>query len=118
VFEDNLEAHVGKCPFRKHADALAAQPYYSKGVNSGGGGAAVSSAAKRAAVHKLSEEGFWGLVAKIRSAHAAAAAQMRESHVAPDACEKWMKGQVDRWVRCRFETTAVIFLDCLVSVRD
>ncbi|KAM0878834.1 hypothetical protein ACQ4PT_034646 [Festuca glaucescens] len=101
VFEENLEAHVGKCPFRKHADALAAQPYYSKGINSGGGeagGGAVTSAAKRASVHKLSEEEFWGLVAKIRSAHASAAVQMRESHVAPVACDKWMKGQVDRTV--------------------
>uniref|UniRef100_A0ACD5WCJ0 Uncharacterized protein n=1 Tax=Avena sativa TaxID=4498 RepID=A0ACD5WCJ0_AVESA len=98
VFEENLEAHVGKCPFRKHADALAAQPYYSKGINSGGGEADVTSAAKRASVHKLSEEEFWGLVAKIRSAHAAAAVQMRESHVAPDACDKWMRGQVDRTV--------------------
>ena len=111
MFEDNLEAHVGKCPFRKHADALAAQPYYSKGINSGGGeagGAAITSAIKRASVHKLSEEEFWGLVAKIRSAHAAAAVQMRESHIAPDACEKWMRGQVDRWVRCRFERGAVV----------
>ncbi|KAM0928284.1 hypothetical protein ACQ4PT_002389 [Festuca glaucescens] len=101
VFQENLEAHVGKCPFRKHADALAAQPYYSKGVNSGGGeagGGVVTSAAKRSSVHKLSEQEFWGLVAKIRSAHAAAAVQMRESHVAPDACDKWMKGQVDRTV--------------------
>jgi len=98
VFEENLEAHVGKCPFRKHADALAAQPYYSKGINSGGGEADVTSAAKRASVHKLSEEEFWGLVAKIRSAHAAATVQMRESHVAPDACDKWMRGQVDRTV--------------------
>ena len=101
MFEENLEAHVGKCPFRKHADALAAQPYYSKGINSGGGEAgvaAVTSAAKRASVHKLSEEEFWALVAKIRSAHTAAAVQMRESYIAPDACDKWMKGQVDRKV--------------------
>nr|XP_051177221.1 tRNA:m(4)X modification enzyme TRM13 isoform X1 [Lolium perenne] len=98
VFEDNLEAHVGKCPFRKHANALAAQPYYSKAINSGGGGAALTSAAKRAAVHKLSEQEFRGLVAKIRSAHASAAVQMRDSHVAPVACDKWMKGQVDRTV--------------------
>ncbi|EMS67688.1 tRNA guanosine-2'-O-methyltransferase TRM13 [Triticum urartu] len=60
------------------------------------GVAAVTSAAKRASVHKLSEEEFWALVAKIRSAHAAAAVQMRESYIAPDACDKWMKGQVDR----------------------
>nr|BAJ88805.1 predicted protein [Hordeum vulgare subsp. vulgare] len=101
VFEENLEAHVGKCPFRKQADALAAQPYYSKGINSGGGeagGAAVTSATKRASVHKLSEEEFWGLVVKIRSAHTAAAVEMRESYIAPDACDKWMKGQVDRKV--------------------
>ncbi|VAH97553.1 unnamed protein product [Triticum turgidum subsp. durum] len=60
------------------------------------GVAAVTSAAKRASVHKLSEEEFWALVAKIRSAHAAAAVQMRESYIALDACDKWMKGQVDR----------------------
>lgn len=115
MFEENLEAHVGKCPFRKHADALAAQPYYSKGINSGGGEAgvaAVTSAAKRASVHKLSEEEFWALVAKIRSAHTAAAVQMRESYIAPDACDKWMKGQVDRWVlwQWQFEGVAIIFV--------
>jgi tRNA:m4X modification enzyme len=115
VFEDNLEAHVGKCPFRKHADALAAQPYYSKAINSGGGGGAVTSAAKRVAVHKLSEQDFRGLLAKIRSAHASAAVKMRESHVAPDACDKWMKGQVDRWVLWQYEVSGC---KCRVSVRD
>lgn len=99
MFEENLEAHVGKCPFRKQADALAAQPYYSKGINSGGGGGAdVTSATKRALVHGLSEEEFWGLVAKIRSAHSKAAVEMREAYAATDACDRWMRGQVDRKV--------------------
>jgi tRNA:m4X modification enzyme len=69
VFEENLEAQRRKCLFRKHADAIAAQPYYSKGINSDGGEAGVgvvTSAAKRAFMHKFSEQEFWGLVPKIR----------------------------------------------------
>ncbi|KAL6636586.1 hypothetical protein ACP70R_024158 [Stipagrostis hirtigluma subsp. patula] len=100
VLEENLEAHVGKCPLKKQATALAAQPYYSKGVNSGGGeaGRGVTSAEKRAAVYWLTEEEFRGLLGKIRSVHAAAAVAMRESYLITDACDKWMKGQVDRKV--------------------
>ncbi|XP_062214076.1 tRNA:m(4)X modification enzyme TRM13 [Phragmites australis] len=98
VLEENLDAHVGKCPLKKQVAALAAQPYYSKGVNSGGGeaGRGVTSAEKRAAVYGLTEEEFRNLLGKIRSSHAAVA--MRESYLITDACEKWMRGQVDRKV--------------------
>ncbi|TVU43907.1 hypothetical protein EJB05_03327, partial [Eragrostis curvula] len=100
VLEENLEAHVSKCPLKKQAAALAAQPYYSKGVNSGGGetGRGVTSAEKRAILYKLTEEEFRGLLRKIRSAHEAAAVAMRESYLITDACDKWMNGQVDRKV--------------------
>ncbi|WVZ61146.1 hypothetical protein U9M48_011062 [Paspalum notatum var. saurae] len=100
VLEENLEAHVGKCPLKKHVAALAAQPYYSKGINSGGGetGRGVTSAEKRAAVYRLTEDEFQGLIGKIRSVHAAAAVVMRESYLITDACDKWMGGQVDRKV--------------------
>ncbi|KAL6893762.1 hypothetical protein ACP4OV_007860 [Aristida adscensionis] len=100
VLEENLEAHVGKCPLKKQATALAAQPYYSRGVNSGGGeaGRFVTSAEKRSAVYRLTEEEFRALLGKIRSAHASAAAAMWESYLITDACDKWMKGQVDRKV--------------------
>ncbi|TVU44301.1 hypothetical protein EJB05_03737, partial [Eragrostis curvula] len=99
VLEENLEAHVSKCPLKKQAAALAAQPYYSEGVNSGGGetGRGVTSAEKRAIIYKLTEEEFRGLLGKIRSAHEAAAVAMRESYLITDACDKWMNGQVDRW---------------------
>jgi tRNA:m4X modification enzyme len=97
VLEENLAAHVGKCPLKKQAAALAAQPYYAKGVNSGGGaevGPGVASAEKRAAVYSLTDGEFRGLLGKIRSAHAALA--MRESCLITDACDKWMSGRVDK----------------------
>jgi len=99
VLEENLEAHVGKCPLKKQVAALTAQPYYSKGINSGAGepGCGVTSAEKRAAVYRLTEEEFRSLLGKIRSVHAAASAAIRESYLIPGACDKWMSGQVDRW---------------------
>ncbi|RLN20051.1 hypothetical protein C2845_PM02G42510 [Panicum miliaceum] len=100
VLEENLEAHVGKCPLKKQVAALAAQPYYSKGINSGGAeaGRGITSAEKRAAVYRLTEDEFRGLLGKIRSVHAAAAVAMRESYLITGACDKWMGGQVDRKV--------------------
>lgn len=99
MLEEKLEAHVGKCPLKKQVAALTAQPYYSKGINSGAGeaGCVVTSAEKRAAVYRLTEEEFRCLLGKIRSLHAAAAAAIRESYLITDACDKWMSGQVDRW---------------------
>lgn len=100
MLEENLEAHLGKCPLKKRAAALAAQPYYSKGINCGGGDVdrGVTSAEKRAAVYRLTEEEFRGLLGKIRSVHAAAAVGMRESYLITEACDKWMSGQVDRYM--------------------
>ncbi|RCV40081.1 hypothetical protein SETIT_9G022900v2 [Setaria italica] len=100
VLEENLEEHVGKCPLKKQVAALAAQPYYSKGINSGGSeaGRGITSAEKRAAVYRLTDDEFRGLLGKIRSVHAAAAVAMRESYLITDACDKWMSGQVDRKV--------------------
>nr|CAB3492597.1 unnamed protein product [Digitaria exilis] len=100
VLEENLEAHVGKCPLKKRVAALAAQPYYSKGINSGRAeaGSFITSAEKRAAVYRLTEDEFRGLLGKIRSVHAAAAVAMRESFMIADACDKWMGGQIDRKV--------------------
>uniref|UniRef100_A0A804P6E5 tRNA:m(4)X modification enzyme TRM13 n=1 Tax=Zea mays TaxID=4577 RepID=A0A804P6E5_MAIZE len=98
VLEENLEAHVGKCPLKKQVAALTAQPYYSKGINSGTpeAGCGVTSAEKRAAVYRLTEEEFRLLLGKIRSVHAAVAAPIRESNLITAACDKWMSGQVDR----------------------
>ena len=64
MLEENLEAHVGKCPLKKQVAALAAQPYYSKGINSGGAeaGRGITSAEKRAAVYRLTEDEFGCLV--------------------------------------------------------
>uniref|UniRef100_A0A0D9ZFD4 tRNA:m(4)X modification enzyme TRM13 n=1 Tax=Oryza glumipatula TaxID=40148 RepID=A0A0D9ZFD4_9ORYZ len=100
VLEENLEAHVGKCPLKKQAAALAAQPFYSKGINSGGGegGGGVTSAAKRALVHKLTKDELRALIEKIKLAHASAAMAMRDSFLVTDACDNWMRNQVDRKV--------------------
>jgi tRNA:m4X modification enzyme len=100
VLEENLEAHVGKCPLKKQAAALAAQPFYSKGINSGGGegGGGVTSAAKRALVHKLTKDELRALIEKIKLAHASAAMAMRDSFLVTDACDNWMRNQVDRCV--------------------
>uniref|UniRef100_A0A0E0D956 tRNA:m(4)X modification enzyme TRM13 n=1 Tax=Oryza meridionalis TaxID=40149 RepID=A0A0E0D956_9ORYZ len=100
VLEENLEAHVGKCPLKKQAAALAAQPFYSKGINSGGGEGrgGVTSAAKRALVHKLTEDELRALIEKIKSGHASAAVAMRDSFLVTDACDNWMRNQVDRKV--------------------
>uniref|UniRef100_A0A0D9W116 tRNA:m(4)X modification enzyme TRM13 n=1 Tax=Leersia perrieri TaxID=77586 RepID=A0A0D9W116_9ORYZ len=97
VLEENLETHVSKCPFKKQAAALAAQPFYSKGINSRGG-EGVTSAAKRATVHRLTEDELRALIEKIKSVHGAAAVAMRDSHLVTDACDKWMRNQADRKV--------------------
>ncbi|KAL5218706.1 hypothetical protein ABZP36_019390 [Zizania latifolia] len=100
VLEENLEAHVSKCPLKKQAAVLAEQPFYSKGINSAGGEGrgGVTSAAKRAAVHRLTEDELRALIEKIRSVHKAASVAMRESYLVTDACDKWMRNQVDRKV--------------------
>ncbi|KAF0912343.1 hypothetical protein E2562_014011 [Oryza meyeriana var. granulata] len=109
VLEENLEAHVSKCPLKKQTAALAAQPFYSKGINSGGGegGGGVTSAAKRAAVHKLTEDELHALIEKIKSVHATAAVAMRDSYLVADACDNWMRNQVDRCVFATFDGVKV-----------
>ncbi|XP_010914706.1 uncharacterized protein [Elaeis guineensis] len=101
VLHENLESHIKRCPFRKQAQALESQPYYSKGINSGGGAGDleeenVGSAAKRRAIFKLSVTEFHDLVKKIKSIHSAIVEGLKDSYVMPDTCDKWLKQQVDR----------------------
>lgn len=101
VLCENLESHIKRCPLRKQAQALETQPYYSKGINSGDGAGDleeddVGSAAKRSAIFKLSVTEFHDLVEKIKSIHSAVVEVLKESYVVPDACDRWLKQQVDR----------------------
>ncbi|KAG1326120.1 tRNA:m(4)X modification enzyme TRM13 [Cocos nucifera] len=97
----NLESHIKRCPFRKQAQALESQPYYSKGINSDGGAGEleednVGSAAKRRAIFELSVTEFHNLVKKIKSIHSAIVEGLKDSYVVPDTCDKWLKQKVDR----------------------
>ncbi|OAY62550.1 tRNA:m(4)X modification enzyme TRM, partial [Ananas comosus] len=97
VLQENLDSHVKRCPLRKQAEALEAQPYYSESINAGDPDEIiVSSAAKRSAIYNLSVLEFYDLVDKIRSVHSAAATALQDSYVVPEACEAWLKGQIDR----------------------
>nr|CAD1821890.1 unnamed protein product [Ananas comosus var. bracteatus] len=97
VRQENLDSHVKRCPLRKQAEALEAQPYYSETINAGDPDEiTVSSAAKRSAIYNLSVLEFYDLVDKIRSVHSAAATALQDSYVVPEACEAWLKGQIDR----------------------
>lgn len=103
VLYENLDSHIKRCPFRKQAQALESKPYYYKGINSGGGAGDleeenVGSAAKRSAIFKLSVTEFHDLVKKIKSIHSAIVEGLKYSYAVPDACDKWLKQQVDRWI--------------------
>ncbi|XP_078149300.1 methyltransferase isoform X1 [Carex rostrata] len=97
VLQDSLELHIKRCPFKKQADALEAQPYYIKSINSGNSDEPlVSSAEKRGLIRKLNTSEFWGLIHKIKSVHSSVVQDLRDSYLVPESCEKWLKGQSDK----------------------
>ncbi|CAM8882885.1 unnamed protein product [Rhodiola kirilowii] len=101
VLEQNLEAHVRKCPLVKQARSLAEQSYYQKGINGGNCEGEVqqniiSSEMKRNAVYNMSMTQFSELVAKIECVYASIRCDIGESYKVPEACSLWMKGEVDR----------------------
>ncbi|KAH0460869.1 hypothetical protein IEQ34_008444 [Dendrobium chrysotoxum] len=98
VFKENLESHLKRCPSRKQVIALEAQAYYSKGINSGFIDFAdddISSEAKRRAIYGLNILDFLALVKKIESLHAAVVGYLEDSYLMPEACEKWLRRQID-----------------------
>ncbi|KAI0510847.1 hypothetical protein KFK09_011457 [Dendrobium nobile] len=98
VFKENLESHLKRCPSRKQVIALEAHAYYSKGINSGFIDFAdddISSEAKRRAIYGLNILDFLALVKKIESLHAAVVGYLEDSYLMPEACEKWLRRQID-----------------------
>ncbi|XP_063945863.1 uncharacterized protein LOC108211136 isoform X2 [Daucus carota subsp. sativus] len=100
VLQDNLEAHLKKCPFKKYAQSLSLLPYYSKGINGGGEGDElvdyVSSEMKRKAVLGMTAQEVSELIRKIKSVHALICNDIQESHKIPDACGIWTNHEIDR----------------------
>lgn len=79
--------------------ALESQPYYSKGINSRFIDSAeddISTEARRKAIYGLNLSEFLALVKKIESLHAAVVGALEDSYIMPEACEKWLRRQVDR----------------------
>ncbi|KAL2935011.1 tRNA:m(4)X modification enzyme TRM13 [Bienertia sinuspersici] len=106
VLEENLEAHIKKCPLLKQAQSLSVQPYYQKGINQGKDESAlnaeelevniVTSEMKRNWVHNLGIPQFYELLSKIRSLHRSICKDIEFSYEIPHACEVWIKRQIDR----------------------
>lgn len=98
MLQDSLELHIKRCPFKKQADALESQPYYIKSINSGNSDEPlVSSVEKRGLIRKLNTSEFWGLILKIKSVHSSVVQDLRDSYLVPESCEKWLKGQSDKY---------------------
>uniref|UniRef100_A0A7N0USM8 tRNA:m(4)X modification enzyme TRM13 n=1 Tax=Kalanchoe fedtschenkoi TaxID=63787 RepID=A0A7N0USM8_KALFE len=101
VLEQNLEAHVRKCPLVKQVKSLAEQRYYQKGINGGDWAGEVrqtivSSETKRTAVYNMSVAQFSDLLRRIEAVYASICGDIGESYKVPEACGLWIKGEVDR----------------------
>ncbi|KAG9459903.1 hypothetical protein H6P81_004411 [Aristolochia fimbriata] len=120
ILQENLEAHIKRCPSVKQAQALQAQPFYKKGVNGGMDevdeveevlarsnisfnkpfleSSVLSSVAKRDAICRLSVVELSQLFGKIKSIHNSFASTILESYAIPEACSRWLNQQVERKV--------------------
>ncbi|XP_068662050.1 uncharacterized protein [Aristolochia californica] len=118
ILQENLVAHVRRCPFVKQTQALQTQPFYKKGVNSGMDEARevkerlagsnisfnkpllessdMSSSEKRDAIYKMSVVELSQLFGKIKSIHSTFASTVLESYAIPEACRRWLSQQVER----------------------
>lgn len=99
VLEENMEAHIKKCPLLKQTQTLFLQPYYQKGVNccklhqqEG----EITCEMKRSWVHNLTISQFVELLSKIRSFHTSLCKDIGYSYKLPPACDVWIKRQLDR----------------------
>lgn len=111
VLQENLQGHLKRCPLRKQVQSLSTQPFYQKGVNAGkedeeeeketiiptsGSFDNVTSEMKRNAVYSLNIPEFFELIRKIELVHDQICKDIKDSHMIPEACSTWIKGEVDR----------------------
>lgn len=125
ILQEDVVAHVKKCPFVKQIEELKSKPYYEKCINSGSdeedssrlrslsefqekcfpSGEAerirsdndVCSEMKRKAIFAMSGQEFHALLEKIQSAHSAICENnIQDSYLLPDACDKWFNAKLDR----------------------
>ncbi|KAL0389763.1 UNVERIFIED_CONTAM: tRNA:m(4)X modification enzyme TRM13 [Sesamum calycinum] len=103
VLEENLQSHLNRCPLLKQAQSLSSQPFYQKGINAGREyeeeegeemdvvpkDSIFTSEMKRTAIYAMSAPKFLGLIAKIKSVHAAICNNIPESFRIPEACRIW-----------------------------
>ncbi|KAL0284443.1 UNVERIFIED_CONTAM: tRNA:m(4)X modification enzyme TRM13 [Sesamum angustifolium] len=110
VLEENLQSHLNRCPLLKQAQSLSSQPFYQKGINAGREyeeeegeemdvvpkDSIFTSEMKRTAIYAMSAPKFLGLIAKIKSVHAAICNNIPESFRIPEACSIWTNREVDK----------------------
>ncbi|KAK9723693.1 hypothetical protein RND81_05G018400 [Saponaria officinalis] len=96
VLEQNLQAHVNKCPMLKQAHALSLEPYYLKGINSGTNDILTSSEMKRNLVYSLTLPQFSALLSKIRAIHCCVCNDIPFSYKLPHTLDVWIKSLIDR----------------------
>ncbi|KAJ0053920.1 hypothetical protein Pint_00798 [Pistacia integerrima] len=107
VLQENLEGHVKRCPLLKQVQSLTLQPFYQKGINAGKEDEGeqldtntvednVTSEMKRNTVYSLTVPEFRNLIKKIESIHDLICNDIRESFKIPEACNLWIKREVDR----------------------
>lgn len=112
MLRENLEGHVKKCPLLKQTQSLAVQPFYQKGINAGeedsissnelvsGSSDCISSEMKRNLVYGMSGVEFHRLLGKIRALHGQICKDIQESYRIKEACNMWIKGEIDRYLLC------------------
>ncbi|KAJ4969043.1 hypothetical protein NE237_015744 [Protea cynaroides] len=122
VLQENLEAHLRKCPFLKQLQSLKQQPFYKKGINGGRDDGVydvkvtskdpenftfpnkqlsesldgITSNMKRNAVYNMTVPEFSQLMRKIVSIHASICSEIHESYSIPEACGIWINKGIDR----------------------
>lgn len=119
MLKENLDWHVKRCPLLKQVQSLTLQPFYQKGINAGrdndddddeekvedlvainkpGSDSFdnISSEMKRRAVYGMSAPDFCKLIEKIEAVHGLICKDIRDSYKMPEACNVWMKREIDR----------------------
>lgn len=115
MLKENLDWHVKRCPLLKQVQSLTLQPFYQKGINAGRDNEKekvedlvainkpgsdsldnISSEMKRRAVYGMSAPDFCKLIEKIEAVHGLICKDIRDSYKMPEACNVWMKREIDR----------------------
>lgn len=122
ILQENLDAHVKRCPMQKQVQALQMQPFFKKGVNSGkddeseanfscskpcSESSDITSEMKRNAIYQMSVPEFSELLKKIQSIHSSIFSNIQDSYAMPEACNRWLKKQVDRYELLLFKMVFV-----------